>query len=148
MSLLGKKIVEEWLNRNGYFTMRGIKIGGDEIEILAIKPLRNGQHDCRHVEIQVSDNPMGYMEQQDDAELMEQVRQWIEEKFDQSGKADLRRRLCPGKWTKELVVGHVEQEEEITLLKRAGIVVHRLRDILSERHERHAYHPRPQSVPV
>lgn len=31
MSLLGEEVVEEWLNRNGYFTIRGIKVGVDEI---------------------------------------------------------------------------------------------------------------------
>jgi hypothetical protein len=54
MSLLGEEVVEEWLNRNGYFTIRGIKIGVDEIDILAIRPLPGGKHECRHVEVQVS----------------------------------------------------------------------------------------------
>ena len=39
MSLLAEEVVEEWLNRNGYFTIRGIKVGVDEIDILAIRPL-------------------------------------------------------------------------------------------------------------
>jgi hypothetical protein len=42
MSLLGEEVVEEWLNCNGYFTIRGIKVGVDEIDILAIKPLLCG----------------------------------------------------------------------------------------------------------
>ena len=43
MSLLGEEVVEEWLNRNGYFTIRGIKVGVDEIDILAIRPLPRRQ---------------------------------------------------------------------------------------------------------
>jgi hypothetical protein len=37
MALLAEEIVEEWLNRDGWFTIRGIKIGVDEIDILAIR---------------------------------------------------------------------------------------------------------------
>ncbi len=36
MALLAEEVVEEWLNRNGYFTIRGIKVGVDEIDTLAI----------------------------------------------------------------------------------------------------------------
>ena len=42
MSLLAEAVVEEWLNRQGYFTIRGIKLGNDEIDILAIRPLSGG----------------------------------------------------------------------------------------------------------
>lgn len=28
MALLAEEIVEEWLNRQGYFTIRGVKVGG------------------------------------------------------------------------------------------------------------------------
>ena len=32
MSLLDEQIVEEWLNRQGFFTMRGVKVGlGDDL---------------------------------------------------------------------------------------------------------------------
>ena len=33
---IDEEVVEEWLNRNGYFTIRGIKVGVDEIDTLAI----------------------------------------------------------------------------------------------------------------
>ena len=51
MALLGEEVVEEWLNRNGYFTIRGIKVGVDEIDILAIRPTPDRQHECRHIEV-------------------------------------------------------------------------------------------------
>jgi hypothetical protein len=47
MALLAEVIVEEWLNRQGYFTLRGMKIGVDEIDLLAIRP-RSGALECRH----------------------------------------------------------------------------------------------------
>lgn len=36
MALLAEEIVEEWLNRQGYFTIRGIKMGVQEIDLLAV----------------------------------------------------------------------------------------------------------------
>ncbi len=54
--LLGEEVVEEWLNRNGYFTIRGIRVRVDEIDILAIRPLPDGKHECRHIEVQLSIN--------------------------------------------------------------------------------------------
>jgi len=41
MALLAEKIVEEWLNRQGYFTIRGIKMGVHKIDMLAVKWRKN-----------------------------------------------------------------------------------------------------------
>jgi hypothetical protein len=60
MSLLAEVVVEEWLNRQGYFTIRGVKLGNDEIDILAIRPLANGTIERRHIEVSVSTNPISY----------------------------------------------------------------------------------------
>ena len=60
MSLLAELVAEEWLNRRGYFTIRGVKLGNDEIDILAIRPLSNGNIERRHIEVSVSTNPIGY----------------------------------------------------------------------------------------
>jgi len=150
MSLLGEEVVEEWLNRKGYFTIRGIKLGVYEIDILAIKPLPNGEHECRHVEITLSVNPISYIskvpkaiqkergigannaKRRDEAELKQGVAEWIEKKFDHPGMEDLRQRLCPGKWGKQLVLGEVKHKEEIPLFREAGIEVLFLKDVISE----------------
>ena len=150
MSLLGEEVVEEWLNRNGYFTIRGIRLGNDEIDILAIRPLPDGRHECRHVEVQVSINPISYItkvpaairkqtgiaphnaKKRDTAQLTQGVHEWVDAKFDQPRKVELRNRLCAGSWTKELVVGTVKHEEELDLLKQTGVTIHRLKDVLSE----------------
>lgn len=150
MSLLGEEVVEEWLNRNGYFTIRGIKLGNDEIDILAIRPLPDGRQECRHVEVQVSINPISYItkvpaairkqtgiaphnaKKRDTAQLTQGVREWVDAKFNQLRKVELRNRLCAGSWTRELVVGTVKYEVELDLLKQAGVTIHRLKDILSE----------------
>ncbi|MDA3926002.1 MAG: hypothetical protein PF904_14995 [Kiritimatiellae bacterium] len=58
MALLAEEVVEEWLNRQGYFTIRGIRLGVHEIDLLAFKPGLKGKHICRHIEVSVSTNPI------------------------------------------------------------------------------------------
>ncbi|MBN1459834.1 MAG: hypothetical protein JXA57_09860 [Armatimonadetes bacterium] len=154
MSLLAEEVVEEWLNRNGYFTIRGIKVGVDEIDILAVRPLSDGRHECRHIEVQVSVNPISYVtkvpaairketgiaphnaKRRDVAQLTQGVQEWIYAKFDQPRKVQLKNSLCPGSWSRELVVGSIKHEEEIDLLRQAEITIHRLSDVLSEMTEK------------
>ena len=61
MALLAEEIVEEWLNRQGYFTIRGIKMGVQEIDLLAVKWQIDGKAECRHVEVQASMRPVSYI---------------------------------------------------------------------------------------
>jgi hypothetical protein len=65
-------------------------------------------------------------------EVVEEWLKWIEDKFDHRDKVKLRSNLCPGRWTKELVVGNVKHEEEVALLEQAGVTVHHLKDILTQ----------------
>jgi hypothetical protein len=37
MALLAESLVEEWLNRKGFFTIRGIKHGVAEMDLFAIR---------------------------------------------------------------------------------------------------------------
>jgi hypothetical protein len=37
VALLAESLVEEWLNRQNFFTIRGVKHGIDEIDLLAIR---------------------------------------------------------------------------------------------------------------
>ena len=37
MPLLAEEVVQEWLNRQGFFTIRGIKAGNSEIDLLAVR---------------------------------------------------------------------------------------------------------------
>jgi hypothetical protein len=150
MSLLAEEVVEEWLNRDGFFTIRGVKVGAYKMDILAIRPLTEGGHQCRHLEVQASINPISYItklpaavRKQSGAAphnakkrqlplLREGVQEWIDAKYNHPQKVELRSILCAGDWTRELVVGRVKYEEELSLLREAGVAVHRLKDILKE----------------
>jgi hypothetical protein len=135
VSMLGEEVVQEWLNRKGYFTIRGVKIGNNEIDILAVKPA-DGVCECRHIEITLSINAIGYISTGNarklrDVELKQAVDAWIEKKFNERAMT-LKQRLCHGNWTKELVVGHIKHEDEIEVLEKSGIHIHRLTSILAE----------------
>ena len=150
MALLGEEVVEEWLNRQGYFTIRGIKLGVHEMDILAFRPRADGQHECRHIEVQISTNPIAYVSKvprkiqmergigPDNAktrpsdELMLGIREWIQKKFDHPKKQILRQRLWVGHWTRELVVNAVKHPEELEIFQQLGVSVIRLESIVRE----------------
>jgi hypothetical protein len=149
MSLLAEEVVEEWLNRDGFFTIRGVRVGAYEMDVLAIRPQVSGGHLCRHVEVQASINPISYItklpsavrtqsgapynaKKRDLPLLREGVQEWVDAKFNHPKKVELLQNLCAGDWTKELVVGRVKYEEELSLVQEAGVTVHRLKDILKE----------------
>jgi hypothetical protein len=149
MSLLAEEIVEEWLNRAGFFTIRGVKLGVQEIDLLAIRPSESGM-ECRHVEVQASVRPVSYLtdlpkaiqratgrrpksaKQRTPEELSQGVEEWISRKWDHPEKTKLRARLVQGAWSRELVVNVVKYEQELSLLRERGINIIRLQDIVSE----------------
>lgn len=149
MALLAEELVEEWLNRQGYFTIRGIKLGIHEMDLLAVRPGPRGI-ECRQIEVQASVRPIGYItdlpksvqEQtgrrgssvkiRSDGELRKGIREWIANKYDHPKKKRLRGELTSGPWTRELIVHVVKHEREIQLIQEEGIKVWRLGDIVAE----------------
>jgi hypothetical protein len=135
VSILAEELVEEWLNRQGYFTIRGLKIGVHEIDLLAIRP-GNNLLECRQIEVTASVNPISYIsrvpqeiqkstgraassaKERDENELLIGVNEWIEKKFNYSEKRRIRDRLAPGPWTKELVVHKVKYLSELELFRK------------------------------
>jgi len=143
MALLAEEIVEEWLNRDGWFTIRGARIGLSEADILAVR-----QERYRHVEVHVSLRPVSYMtdlpkaaakEQQrhrhsaktrSPALLHECVREWIAKKYDRTEK--LLRRVHDGAWERELIVNVMRHPEERPIIEEHGIIIHRLAEIVKD----------------
>jgi len=139
MARLGEEVIIEWLNCNGYFTIRSVKVGSSEIDVLAIKPLAGGGHHCRHIEVQLSPHPMSYIaagsmgaKKKTDEELRAAVKGWVDKKFNRPKVVDLRNGLCEGEWTNELVLWNVRYENEVREIERLGIKVWRLKTILED----------------
>ena len=150
MALLAEEIVEEWLNRNGYFTIRGIKIGVQEIDLLAVR-FKEETVECRHIEVQASINAISYVtgvaksiqkehgrpansaKQRSNEELAICVKEWVEKKFTMDSKDKIRSTVVPSsKWTYELVVNNVKHPEELEVIRKSGVTVHPLSKIISE----------------
>ena len=149
MALLAEELVEEWLNRQGYFTIRGIKLGVNEIDLLAIR-CSHGKIECRHIEVQASVNPVSYITKvpkevskstgrastsaktRGIQELEIGVAEWVTKKFDNPRKVKIRNSLAYGEWTRELVINKVKHPEEIDLIKSKGVTIHNLDKIVAE----------------
>ncbi len=149
MSLLAESLVEEWLNRAGYFTIRGARFGVSEMDLLAV---RQGPSDleARHIEAQVSTNPIAYISSLTDAQakrigkaktsawarppevLQVSVAAWIEKKFHSAGKVGAREKAWPSlKWSLEFVHGEVRHPEELDLIRAHGIKTHTFHSVLA-----------------
>ncbi len=99
MALVAETLVEEWLNRKGYFTIRGIKTGSGEIDLLAAS---FWEPDALHVEVTVSADPIGYiggssLKKRTPEEVKAGAEDWFIKKFHGRKEQVVRRReeLCP-----------------------------------------------------
>lgn len=151
MALLAETLVEEWFNRKGYFTIRGIKVSIDEIDILAIKNIGNAW-DCIHCEVQVGINPMNYISKltnelrvsknaknrssaikRTDEELIECVNKWVDNKYINKKKVDVRNSIFKGaEWKYKLVHGNVYDKKELEFITGYGVELIPIEIILSD----------------
>lgn len=150
MALLAEQIVEEWLRRQGYFTIRGLKLGLEEIDILAIKNSGNEKWDMLHVEVQVSIRPVSYIsgltknrqtefsilgsrnaKYRTDEQLEIAVNDWIEKKYFNHNKKQIRKQLSNSEdWKYLFVYGKVKSEKELELIKKSNVDIKNIKDIL------------------
>jgi hypothetical protein len=147
MALLAESLVEEWLNRAGYFTIRGLKHGIGEMDLLAVRP--QSEHVVGwHVEVTVSFRPIGYIAREPAADsgrrgsyvrkrTPEQVqayaRNWIEAKFRAPEKVQLRTRLWAGvTWSFHLVHGALRYPQELEVFTSEGVTCHSFHQLLSD----------------
>lgn len=127
MALLDEQLVEEWLNRQNFFTMRGIKSGVDEIDLLAVRPTPKGL-ECWHVEVQISYRPVGYIggdtnaRKRNSNELRAGVEQWVTKKFTSPKKVKRRNEILPNAtWRKFLVHAVLKDDAELSIMKDLGV---------------------------
>ncbi|MBS7808043.1 hypothetical protein [Variovorax sp. PCZ-1] len=152
MALLAESLVEEWLNRQGFFTVRGVRAGVDELDLLAIRPRKNGLGlEARHVEVQMSVNPIAYISsltsdqtklygkgktsawRRPDEALPISVAAWVNKKFLKDTKILARNRAWPDlQWTFQFVHGKVKHHAELTLIASYGIELIPFHSVLSD----------------
>lgn len=149
MALLAESLVEEWLNRAGYFTIRGARFGVSEMDLLAVRHGPSGPV-ARHIEAQVSTNPVAYISPLTDAQskqlgksrtsawvrppelLKVSVAAWVEKKFFSPSKVAARERAWPGlSWSLEFVHGVVRHPQELELIRSHGIRTHAFHTVLA-----------------
>lgn len=138
MALLDEQLVEEWLNKQNFFTIRGIKAGVDEIDILAIRP-DGSKLECWHVEVQISYRPVGYIggdtnaRRRNSDELAAGVRQWVDKKFASDRKVARRNEvLAKAAWRFLLVHAAVKDKDELALIQTHGVDTLEYREVLNE----------------
>jgi hypothetical protein len=150
MALLAEELVAEWLNCQGFFTIRGVRCGLHQMDFLAIKPKSDGAFERRQIEVQCSYRPVSYISPvpksvrkatarastsaraRQVSELTEGVKEWVQKKYAHPRKEAVRQKLCPGKWTRELVVNVVKHGIELDLICEQGIIVHPLSKVFEE----------------
>lgn len=119
MSQIDEQLVEQWLNKNRFFTIQGLKTGNDEIDFLAIRMLSDGTFEYKQVEVQVSFRPIGFvcglpLATRDRLEIARGVEAWIFKKFENPKKYKLRETYASRdvKWEYVLVHGEIKHEME------------------------------------
>ena len=151
MALLAESLVEEWLNRQGFFTIRGVKHGVGEMDLLAVRPKEDGQIVGRHVEVQVSFRPIGFIgkltkeligdsgksansaRKRTKAEVDQCAKAWVQKKFKAKEKQKLRDSLWPGvEWSFHLVHGALRDERELTIFERNDVAIHPFNEVLEQ----------------
>jgi hypothetical protein len=151
MSLLAESLVEEWLNQNRFFTIRGIKHGNGEIDLLGIRREPGGSITGWHVEVQASVRPIGYIaksgsgyvKRRTHEEVEKCVRDYVRLKFREKDKALVRGSLWPGMgWSFHLVHGAVKYPEELVVFQHEGVICHSLSQLLEE-----LLHPAERTYP-
>jgi hypothetical protein len=153
MALLAESLVEEWLNRLGFFTIRGIKHGVHELDLLGIRKELNGSITGWHVEVQASFRPVGYIAKLTDeliaagtprrsrtsavarmhTEVEACARAWVRAKFRTDAKKHVRDRLWPGvDWSYHLVHAVVREPQELRVFQDEGVTCHAFRAVIFE----------------
>ena len=154
MALLAEALVDEWLNRKGFFTVRGIKHGVEEIDLLGVRYSEGGLEAC-HVEVQASFRPMGYLspmpsdlagelginqrsaKKRDDDLVKKCAQKWVEKKFTSESKRAVREKAWQGlSWRMIFVHAEMKYPLELETVKSCGIETIELVKVLSElRHD-------------
>lgn len=153
MSDLIADVVGEWLCLKGYFIIRGLKVGLNEVDVLAIKPRDGKITEAAHYEISIGVNPVGYLgepsaRRQTEAEVRGSVARFVVKKYTNANTVKLIERLVGKKCARYFVTGNRKHEMEIIALREHGIKVIPVTQVLTElRDLRHRKKARKGNAP-
>lgn len=129
MALLDEQLVEEWLNSNNFFTIRGLKHGNNnEIDLLACRN-QNETPEYWHTEVQVSYSPVAFIsnssaKKRTIAEVKLDIASWVEKKFTSKNVTNKRNSIVPNvNWKLIFVHGVAKDTRELDLIKEHGIEI-------------------------
>lgn len=130
-------IVGEWLCLKGYFIIKGLKAGQNEIDVLAIKPRDGKIVEAAHYEVSISTTPIGYLgersaKQQSDTEVRRSIARFVAKKYKNLNVVGIIERLVGKGYSRYFVTGNRKHEMEIIALKEHGINVIEITQILNE----------------
>src|SRR5438093_8820688 len=115
MSIIAEELVEEWLNIQGFFTIRGARVATEEMDLLAVGNVE-GTPELWHYEVSGSLRPMSYISDlpkevqratgrkarsavhRTPNQLRIAVGEWVKQKFLDERKDRARQALWPGSW--------------------------------------------------
>lgn len=140
-----EEIVTSWLHERGFFVRNNLKVGQNEIDILAVNPAKE---DKMHCEISVQVSPVGHvvagskepLEKAKQRSLADRVKGFHQRKFvGKNGKVEKTAEQLLGKGYRKLFVcGNLNRFEEgereriIQELKKYGVEVKFFSEILVE----------------
>lgn len=151
MALLAESLVDEWLNRAGFFTIRGIKHGVGEIDLLGVRQTKKSLEGW-HVEVQAGFRPIGYIAPLPEAALKGFAKSktsmktrttalievaasaWADKKYFSPAKRAARELAWPGigKWKYMLVHANVKDPLELKYIAAQGVELAPLFRVLSD----------------
>ncbi len=124
MASISEQVVEEWLRRQGFFTIRGARVGNQEMDILALK-YQNGKVVAHHYEVHASYTAIGQFfgkgikpKEIKEKGLEGAVQDFFRKKFLAEKKRKLRNRLvgCELDWKFHYVVHKVRSKEALEIV--------------------------------
>ncbi len=130
-------IVSEWLCLKGHFIIRGLKIGRNEIDILAIKPNNGRIAEAAHYEVSISTTPVGYLGEksargQTESEVRRSVARYVDKKYTRQKTVEVIERLVGKQYRRYFVTGHRKHEMETVALQEQGITIIPIMRVLTE----------------
>ena len=137
MALIDEEIIQEWLISRGFLTIRGLRKGNREIDLLGVKST-GPNPEYWHIESQVSFKPIGHIggggaARQTKREMERRIQGYIDRKFNHPQIVDLREKVTAGvEWKKGFVYAVAAFPYEIECFRNNGVHVYQYREIIRD----------------